>query len=85
MSTTTLQRLRGLSFRAIIAVVFAFLLLPVVIVVLTSFTTQTCPAIPHEGFSLEWYEVHLQEEYRQDTLTVSLGVATASAVLSAII
>lgn len=85
MSTTTLQRLRGLSFRAIIAVVFAFLLLPVVIVVLTSFTTQTFPAIPHEGFSLEWYEQLLQDDKLLDALTVSLVVATASAMLSAII
>lgn len=84
MSTTT-QRLEGLTFQGIIALVFAFLLLPVVIVVLTSFTTQTFPAIPQEGFSLEWYGQLLQDEKLLGALTVSLIVATGSAILSAIV
>jgi ABC-type spermidine/putrescine transport system permease subunit II len=84
MSTTT-QRLEGLTFRGVVALVFAFLLLPVVIVVLTSFTTQTFPAIPKDGFSLEWYGQLLQDEKLLGALTVSLVVATASAILSAIV
>jgi ABC-type spermidine/putrescine transport system permease subunit II len=84
MSATT-QRLEGLTFQGIVALMFAFLLLPVVIVVLTSFTTQTFPAIPQEGFSLEWYSQLLQDEKLLGALTVSLIVATGSAILSAIV
>jgi len=84
MSATT-QRLEGLTFQGIVALMFAFLLLPVVIVVLTSFTTQTFPAIPQEGFSLEWYRQLLQDEKLLGALTVSLIVATGSAILSAIV
>jgi len=83
--STTAQRLEGLTFRGIVALVFAFLLLPVVIVVLTSFTTQTFPAIPKAGLSLEWYGQLLQDEKLLGALTVSLVVATASATLSAIV
>ncbi|MFD1586516.1 ABC transporter permease [Halorientalis brevis] len=85
MSTSTTERLEGLTFRALITVVFAFLLLPVVIVILTSFTTQTFPTIPQEGFSIKWYEQLMADQQLLDALTVSLLVATASAILSAII
>ena len=68
-----------------VTVVFGFLLLPVVIVVLTSFTTQSFPAIPQEGVSLKWYAELLADQKLLDALTVSLIVATASAVLSAIV
>lgn len=85
MNTHTLERLEGLSLRAIVTLVFAFLLLPVVIVVITSFTTRSFPAIPQEGASLEWYGELLTDQKLLDALTVSLIVATASAILSAII
>ena len=55
------------------------------IVVLTSFTTQSFPAIPQEGVSLKWYAELLADQKLLDALTVSLIVATASAVLSAIV
>ncbi|WP_435349218.1 ABC transporter permease [Haloarchaeobius sp. HRN-SO-5] len=59
--------------------------MPVLIVILTSFTTQNFPAIPQDGFSLKWYGQLLADQQLIDALMVSLVVATASAVLSAII
>ncbi|WP_136601335.1 ABC transporter permease [Salinigranum halophilum] len=85
MTQTTTARLDGLTLRVMVTVVFGFLLLPVVIVVLTSFTTQSFPAIPQEGVSLKWYAELLADQKLLDALTVSLIVATASAVLSAIV
>lgn len=85
MSAGTAQRLEGYTFRAILAVVFAFLLLPVLIVVVTSFTTRSFPAIPYEGVSLEWYTELLADRQLLDALTVSLVVATTSAILSAVV
>lgn len=85
MSTSTTERLEELTLQTVVTVVFAFLLLPVLIVILTSFTIQSFPAIPQEGVSLKWYEQLLAGQKLLDALTVSLLVATASAVLSAII
>lgn len=85
MSTTSAGRLEGYAFRALLALLFAFLLLPVLIVVVTSFTTQSFPGIPQEGFSLMWYEELLKDRQLLNALTVSLVVATASAILSAVI
>jgi ABC-type spermidine/putrescine transport system permease subunit II len=85
MTRTTTARLEGLTIRVMVAVVFGFLLLPVVIVVLTSFTTQSFPAIPQEGVSLKWYAELLADQKLLDALTVSLVVASASAVLSALV
>ncbi|RZV06374.1 putative spermidine/putrescine transport system permease protein/spermidine/putrescine transport system permease protein [Natrinema hispanicum] len=85
MSTRTTARLEGVTFRALITLVFAFLLLPVLIVILTSFTPQNFPAIPQEGFSLKWYQELLADQRLLNALTVSLIVSTVSAILSAII
>jgi ABC-type spermidine/putrescine transport system permease subunit II len=85
MTQTTTARLEGLAIRVMVAIVFGFLLLPVVIVVLTSFTTQSFPAIPQEGVSLKWYAELLADQKLLDALTVSLVVASASAVLSALV
>jgi ABC-type spermidine/putrescine transport system permease subunit II len=85
MNARTSEWLETLALRAVVVVVFGFLLLPVVIVVLTSFTTRSFPAIPHEGVSLMWYGELLADRKLLDALTVSLIVATASAVLSAIV
>ncbi len=85
MSSSTAERLEWVTLRTLITVVFAFLLLPVLIVILTSFTTQNFPAIPQDGFSLKWYGQLLADQQLIDALMVSLVVATASAVLSAII
>jgi ABC-type spermidine/putrescine transport system permease subunit II len=64
--------------------VFAFLLLPVVIVVLTSFTPQTFPAIPEEEISFKWYSELLSDTKLISALTVSFGVAISASILSVI-
>lgn len=74
-----------ISLQMLVAGALAFLLLPVLIVVVTSFTVQSFPAIPHEGFSLKWYEALLVDQRLLGALGVSLIVATAAAILSAVI
>lgn len=85
MSTVQKPSLQRISLLAVIIAVFAFLLVPVLIVILTSFTPQSFPAVPQEGFSLKWYEQLLADEQLLNALTVSLIVATISSILSAII
>lgn len=62
--------------------VFAFLLLPVVIVVLTSFTPQNFPAIPEEEFTFKWYGELLADQQLIGSLTVSFIVAISASLVS---
>ncbi|SEO20571.1 putative spermidine/putrescine transport system permease protein [Halogranum amylolyticum] len=85
MSVQSSSRIRRAGLVGTVGLVFAFLLLPVLIVVLTSFTTQNFPAIPQEGISLKWYGELLNDQKLIDALTVSLIVATFSSILSSIV
>lgn len=80
--TTGVQRV-GLI--GIVVGIFVFLLLPVIIVIATSFTTKSFPVLPTEGFSFKWYRQLLIDQQLLDALTVSLIIAVSSSILSAII
>ena len=85
MNTKTTSRFGGISLRVLITALFAFLLLPVIVVFLTSFTPQNFPVIPQHGFSLKWYGELLKDQKLLNALIVSAVVATTSAFLAAII
>lgn len=80
--TTGVQRV-GLI--GIVVGVFVFLLLPVIIVIATSFTTKSFPVLPTEGISFKWYRQLLIDQQLLDALKVSLIIAVSSSILSAII
>jgi len=81
----TERRLMRLSYLPFAVVVYAVLLVPVLIVILTSFTTATAPTVPTDGISLEWYRELLNSGQIMGALVVSTIVAVTSAVLSGII
>jgi len=64
------------------ALAFAFLLIPVLVVILTSFTTESFPTIPDAGFTFRWYWELLADQKLTESLFVSFVVATGSSVLS---
>ncbi|CAO3427559.1 ABC transporter permease [Azospirillum endophyticum] len=68
-----------------VALFFLFLLAPIVIVVVVSFSDAAFISFPIESFSLRWY--HRLVEYRPflDSLLLSLELAVASAALAAVI
>lgn len=74
-----------LSYLPFAVVVYAVLLVPVLIVILSSFTTATAPTVPTDGISLEWYRELLNSSQIMRALVVSTIVAVTSAVLSGII
>lgn len=78
-------RLMRLSYLPFAVVVYAVLLVPVLIVILSSFTTATAPTVPTDGISLEWYRELLNSSQIMRALVVSTIVAVTSAVLSGII
>lgn len=63
-------------------VVFAFLLLPLVVVVVISFNNTNSVSWPPAGFSLRWYEDVLGSERIHQVVGNSLRLALATAVAS---
>lgn len=74
-----------LVFYPAIVLVYAILLIPIVVVIATSFTVQSAPTLPTDGVSLEWYESLFQNQRLIDAIIVSTIVATATAVVAGII
>ncbi|MFW5963338.1 MAG: ABC transporter permease [Natronomonas sp.] len=85
MSGRSLPSPQRVGLLATVVAVFAFLLVPVIIVVVTSFTPQSFPGIPQGELSLRWYSELMADEGLLNALKVSLIVATCSSILSAII
>ncbi len=86
-ATATLKRtglLRRGALLGAILLVYVFLLVPVAIVVITSFTSQSFPAIPYDGLSLEWYVALMTDSRLMGALFTSFVVATGGAFLAVI-
>jgi spermidine/putrescine transport system permease protein len=67
--------------RAHTAIVYAFLYLPIVVVVLYSFNANRLATI-WTGFSLEWYSLALGDQVVQSALLNSFSVALPNAILA---
>ena len=74
-----------LVFHPAIVAVYALLLVPVVIVVLTSFTVRNAPTLPYDGVTLKWYVELAQDQVIIRAMIVSLIVATTTAVIAGIV
>lgn len=74
-----------LFFHPLLIVVYAIMLLPVVIVLLTSFTIQSAPSIPYDGVTLEWYMTLADNSRVIGALRVSFIAATVAAVVAGIV
>lgn len=88
MNITTSTRGPGFARRGILLlfllVIYAFLLVPVAIVILTSFTESNFPAVPYDGISLQWYAELLTDSRLLGALLTSFIVATGSSILAVI-
>lgn len=72
-------------FHPTLLVVYAIMLVPIVLVILTSFTVRSAPTIPYDGVSLEWYVTLAENRRIIRALVVSTVVATTTAVLAGIV
>ncbi|RZF29248.1 ABC transporter permease [Paraburkholderia sp. UYCP14C] len=68
-----------------IALFVAFLLAPIVIVVLASFTPGESVAVPVDGLSLRWYRRFIEYKPFTDSLITSLLLAGASTALAIVL
>lgn len=81
----TTNRFGKVALGGTVGVLLVFLLVPVIIVVLTSFTTRSFPAIPTDGVTLKWYADLLSDRKLLRALDVSFLVAFVSSVLSVLV
>ncbi|MFC7157823.1 ABC transporter permease [Halomarina halobia] len=65
--------------------VYAVLLVPIVVIVLTSLTPRPFPTLPREGISLQWYVTLLNDPEILNALSTSIFVATISSILSGLL
>jgi putative spermidine/putrescine transport system permease protein len=63
----------------------AALLLPLVVIVLTSFTTLGYVSFPPQGFTLRWYGEALRKREFLESFYLSLGIAAVTAVLAVVL
>ncbi|SEH14973.1 spermidine/putrescine transport system permease protein [Natronorubrum sediminis] len=76
------ERLERLGLLPVLGLVYVLLLLPVVIVVLTSFTVSEQPTIPYDGVTLEWYVELLYNSRIYDSIISSVIVGVAASLLA---
>jgi spermidine/putrescine transport system permease protein len=82
---TMRERLEAVGWRILVALIISILILPIIIVVLTSFTTQSAPTIPEGEWTLEWYETLANNQELIDAIRISFSVGIASALLSGLV
>jgi spermidine/putrescine transport system permease protein len=71
-----------LLFSPLLLVVYTILLLPVVVVILTSLTVEPSPTLPYTGVTLEWYAELLGNERYVNAISASVVAASATAIVA---
>jgi len=66
----------------VVALIYAFLLGPILIIVLTSFTATTSTAFPPRGFSLRWYGEFFRADNFVDAFWFSIKLASMAAPIA---
>jgi len=77
-----LRRAGPVTLRAAVALIYVFLLTPILIVVLTSFSPTRSSAFPPTGFSLFWYGEFFRSAGFVDAFKFSLQLGAAAAVIA---
>jgi putative spermidine/putrescine transport system permease protein len=78
----TLRQAGPSALRAAVALIYVFLLMPILIVVLTSFSPTRSSAFPPTGFSLLWYGEFFKSTGFVDAFKFSLQLGAAAAVIA---
>lgn len=78
-------RLARLAFLGLVAFWQVFLVAPIVIIVIASFTSANYMTFPPPGFSVKWFAEVMSLSWFKDALVTSLIVATASTAAAAVI
>jgi putative spermidine/putrescine transport system permease protein len=71
-----------MALRVVVILIYAFLLAPILIVVVAAFNSGAYLTFPPEGFSLRWFETFVRSRSFTRSLYFSLELATLATVLS---
>lgn len=82
---TPLERVLGWAFRALVWLVFAFLVVPIGIVVIESFNSVAYLSFPLEGVSLKFYRKFFGDSSWVDATLTSGRIALMAALLATVI
>ena len=74
-----------LSFLALITLIYAFILLPILVVLVASVSTTNYLTFPPQGFTLRWFASLTQLDNYIDALRYSLVVAVAATVIAVVV
>lgn len=74
-----------MALRVVVILIYAFLLAPIVIVVLAAFNSGAYLTFPPEGFSLRWFETFVRSRSFTRSLYFSLELAALATVLSTVL
>lgn len=79
------QTMRDMALRAYVALVMIFLMVPVIVVVLASFSNTSYLTVPPRGFTLRWYAAVLDDPSYIQSIAFSLTLAVAATAGSLLI
>lgn len=82
---TPLERAAGVALRVVVVAVLAFLVAPIVVVVLESFNGVAYLSFPLQGFSTRWYGVFFGDPSWRDAVFSSLRIAVIAAIIATLI
>ncbi|MEK4231053.1 ABC transporter permease [Solibacillus sp. FSL H8-0538] len=76
---------KNVGLRIFACLVFAFLFIPLIIIVVTSFGTSSTIQFPIEGFTLDWYSKVFKNESFMNSFALSLKIALFATVLALLV
>ena len=79
------ERVGGAVMRGLVVLALVYLLLPIVVLVATSFTATDFLVFPPRGISLRWYATFVNTPGWLESFRLSLAVAAATTVLTPLI
>lgn len=77
--------MRRLSFGGVVALVLLFLVLPILVIVILSFSSATYLTFPPPAFGIRWYRVYFGSDEWLAATGLSLGVAACVVVLATVL
>lgn len=81
----TSRRRRGVGLPLIVAAVFTFLYLPIVLLILFSLNESASTTFPIRGFTLSWYQAAFENQELLQALRNSVTVALSSTLIALVI
>ncbi|MGH2596266.1 MAG: ABC transporter permease [Actinomycetota bacterium] len=75
----------NLAFRLYAVLVYSFLYMPILVIVLFSFSSNRIPTLPVQSLTLDWYRKALANPLIWQSLRTSLVVATAVGIISCVV